>query len=173
MSKEPKGKKTSGDRQPLEWKDLASVRGEARGRQRTCVRITYAEVRGEVKHSYCFGLEGPDGGFRPIAHISENLVLPALQLLNMANVLTLVLRLRGQEANADLAQTITKRLEGLRTPDSPELQSTMADTAVFTAGGVANMGVERKMSGSAFATIADALLAQGSDLPRVSGQAGV
>lgn len=172
MDKEPRGKRPKGERPPLEWKDLASVRGEARGRQRTCVRITYAKVRGEVRHSYCFGLEGPDGGFRPIAHISENLVPPALHLLNMANVLTLVLRLRGQEDNTDLAQTITKRLEGLRTPDTEEVQAVMADTAVFTAGGVSKMNDDRKMSGSAFATIADALLAQGSDLPGVADQAG-
>lgn len=172
MSKEPRGKRPRGERQPLEWKDLAVVRGEARGRQRTCVRITYAKVHGEVRHSYCFGLEGPDGGFRSMVHISENLVAPALHLLNMANVLTLVLRLRQEEDNIELAQTITKRLEGLRTEDSPKVQAAMADTAMLTTGGVAKMIEDRRVSGSAFATIADALLAQGMDLPEVPDQAG-
>ena len=170
MIKEPKGKKPRGERQPLNWKDLATVRGEALKRQRPCVRITYAEVRGEVKHSYCFGLEGPDGGFRSMAHISENLLPSALHLLNIANVLSLVLRLRGQDDNVELAQTITKRLEGEATPDTPELKGAMADTALFTAAGIARMDKERKISGSAFVTIADALRAQGKDLPTASSQ---
>lgn len=149
-------------RPKIDWQELVILKGEEKGGgRRACVKITHAEIRGDVCHSFCFGLEDA-GGFRPLMHIPEIWVRENIRLMREADALSTTLHLFGRDSDSEFAKSVVHQVRSYSSMINKE------DPVSINADHQRKVKSDRKEAeNKSFATFADALKAKGQDLSTI------
>lgn len=150
------------EKRKVVWRELLTMEGESRGKVTPCVRITYAWIRGETRHSFCFGFKEADV-FKPMIHIPKSFMGEFTKMMRDADVLSTVLRKHKEEANPVMAQYIWD--EFIKNDPRQKQRDASVEMKRKSERATSSEPEHRKIREKRFATFADALKAKGQELP--------